>query len=102
MRAGRNVWREAGTPLVLALLLFLVGCSGGGGGGTPPTPPGGPIFGPGGGGGGGSPPTPGWSASDRVSNLRGNSIEMFTPSVALTSQAVAFVAWTEKVFAGDC
>lgn len=43
----------------------------------------------------------GWSGSDRISNLRNSiSIEMFTPSVALTSQNVGFVAWNE--YTGAC
>jgi len=99
MGAGQGRWHGVGRPLVLALALFLAGCSGGGGG-TPSTPPpGGPIFGPGG---GGSTPTPGWSASDLVSNLRGNSIEMSIPTVDLTSSGVGFVAWSERVFGSDC
>lgn len=103
MRAARSGGQGAGRPFVLALSLFLAGCSGGGGGGgTPPTtPPGTPPFGSGGGG-GGSTLTPGWSASDRISNLRGNSIEMFAPAVALSSPGAAFVAWTERVFGTNC
>jgi hypothetical protein len=54
--------------------------------------------GPGGGryGGVGSTAVQGWNAYERISNLRSNSKEMFTPS--LTSQNAAFVAWTERLF----
>jgi hypothetical protein len=64
---------------VLALSLFLAGCSGGGGD-TPTTRPDGS----------------GWSAPDLVSNLRDSSTQMDIPAVALTSQSVGFVAWTER------
>lgn len=82
----------------LSLVAAISGCGGGGGGSdgaAPPgsnPPPGNPPP--------GSPPA-GWSSSSRISNLRNTfSFEMFTPSVALTSQNVGFVAWNE--IAGDC
>jgi hypothetical protein len=97
MRSSRAGWQRAGKPLVLALSLFLAGCSGGGGGGgTPPTTPM-PD-----GGGGGSTAVQGWNPPVRVSNLRSNSVEMSTPVAALTSQAVGFVAWTERAFGTSC
>src|SRR4030095_4104631 len=92
---------RAGQVLILVLSLLVAGCSGGGGGGgTPPTTP--QPDGGGGGGGGGSPPVQGWNPSVLVSNLRGNSIEMFTPAVALTGPGVGFMAWTERGLGTNC
>jgi hypothetical protein len=104
MGAVRNLAKGAGRPFVLvfALSLLLAGCGGGGGGGDGAPAPGGGGAPPGGGGPGGGGPTSGWNSAERISNLRGNSIEMFKPAVALTGQDVGFVAWTERVFASNC
>ena len=78
---------RAGPLFVLGLSLIVAGCSGGG----DPATPGTPLFGSG----DGSTLPPGWT-SERVSNLRDTSIGVAIPAVALTSQNVGFVAWTER------
>lgn len=103
MHNSRCAWGPS-RPLVLALALLLAACggSGGGGGGAPAPAAGGGTPPGGGGGGGGSPPVQGWNPSVRISNLHDNFTEMTTPSVALTSAGVGFVAWTERAFGTAC
>src|SRR5687768_7396771 len=104
MRINGNWSSGATRPFVFSLALFLAACGGGGGGGGAPSPGAGgtPPGGTGSGGDGGSTIVSGWNPSERISNLRSNSIEMSTPSVALTSQGVGFAAWTERVFGSNC